>query len=119
MWSLFLIDLHAIIYVKFQFPGISSETIRFDTTVTEAELLSKVIELNNDSQVDGVLVQLPLPAHVSERKICNAVVPWKDIDGFHVTNVGRFCLDMKALLPCTPAGVLEMIKRSGKFFLAS
>ena len=95
--------------------GITSETIRFDKSITEKQLLCKIDELNNDSGVDGILVQLPLPDHMSERKVCNAVVPWKDVDGFHVTNVGRFCSDMYSLLPCTPAGVMEMIKRSGKF----
>lgn len=93
--------------------GISSETIRLPASVSEPALLSQIDRLNNDDHVDGILVQLPLPDHITERAICNAVAPHKDVDGFHIVNVGRFCLDMKTLVPCTPLGVHELIKRTG------
>ena len=63
--------------------------------------------------MNGILVQLPVPKHISERKVCNAVAPEKDVDGFHIVNVGRFCVDLKAMVPATPAGVIEMLKRTG------
>lgn len=93
--------------------GISSETILKPASITEEELLDLINELNNDSKVDGLLVQLPLPDHIDERKICNAVTPSKDVDGFHVVNVGRMCLDQYSMLPATPWGVWEIIKRTG------
>jgi methylenetetrahydrofolate dehydrogenase(NAD+) / 5,10-methenyltetrahydrofolate cyclohydrolase len=76
-------------------------------------LLSHLHSLNRDPTVDGVLVQLPVPPHIDERRICNAVVPHKDVDGFHIANVGRLCVDQKALVPATPAAVIEIIKRTG------
>ena len=76
-------------------------------------MLTHINRLNEDSNVDGVLVQLPVPNHISERRVCNAVAPNKDVDGFHIVNVGRFCTDLKSLIPATPAGVIEMIKRTG------
>ena len=63
--------------------------------------------------MDGVLVQLPVPPHIKERTVCNHVAPEKDVDGFHVVNVGRFCVDLKSIIPATPAGVIEMLKRTG------
>ncbi|KAK4808326.1 hypothetical protein QYF61_024205 [Mycteria americana] len=93
--------------------GISSETILRPASITEKELLDLISELNNDANVDGLLVQLPLPEHIDERKICNAVTPDKDVDGFHVINVGRMCLDQYSMLPATPWGVWEIIKRTG------
>lgn len=93
--------------------GISSETILKPASITEEELLDLINELNNDNKVDGLLVQLPLPDHIDERKICNAVTPSKDVDGFHVVNVGRMCLDQYSMLPATPWGVWEIIKRTG------
>ena len=91
-------------------PGV---LVKFQDTTTEAELLAKVHELNNDPTVNGLLIQLPVPPHISERKVCNAVAPEKDVDGFHVVNVGRFCRDLKAMIPATPMGVIEMLKRTG------
>lgn len=82
-------------------------------TITEPELLAVVEQLNADPAVDGILVQLPLPAHINERRICNAVRCAKDVDGFNEKNVGRLCLDMNTLVPCTPLGVMELLKRSG------
>ncbi|NXQ94784.1 MTDC protein, partial [Sagittarius serpentarius] len=93
--------------------GISSETILRPASITEEELLDLISNLNNDANVDGLLVQLPLPEHIDERKICNAVTPDKDVDGFHVINVGRMCLDQYSMLPATPWGVWEIIKRTG------
>ncbi|XP_047911022.1 bifunctional methylenetetrahydrofolate dehydrogenase/cyclohydrolase, mitochondrial [Anser cygnoides] len=93
--------------------GISSETILKPASITEEELLDLIGKLNNDANVDGLLVQLPLPEHIDERKICNAVTPDKDVDGFHVINVGRMCLDQYSMLPATPWGVWEIIKRTG------
>ena len=77
-------------------------------------MISEIDSLNKDDSVDGILVQLPVPPHISERAVCNAVAPEKDVDGFHIINVGRFCVDMKAMIPATPAGVIEMIKRTGR-----
>ncbi|XP_034286530.1 bifunctional methylenetetrahydrofolate dehydrogenase/cyclohydrolase, mitochondrial isoform X2 [Pantherophis guttatus] len=93
--------------------GISSETILKPASITEEELLDLIVKLNHDTNVDGLLVQLPLPEHIDERKICNAVNPEKDVDGFHVVNVGRMCLDQYSMLPATPWGVWEIIKRTG------
>lgn len=70
-------------------------------------------DLNNDDEVDGILIQLPLPTHINERNICNKVSADKDVDGFNELNVGRLSLDMDALIPCTPLGVQEMLKRAG------
>uniref|UniRef100_A0ABI7Y3B3 methenyltetrahydrofolate cyclohydrolase n=1 Tax=Felis catus TaxID=9685 RepID=A0ABI7Y3B3_FELCA len=93
--------------------GINSETIVKPASISEEELLNLINKLNNDDNVDGLLVQLPLPEHMDERKICNAVSPDKDVDGFHVINVGRMCLDQYSMLPATPWGVWEIIKRTG------
>uniref|UniRef100_A0A8P0TF81 Methenyltetrahydrofolate cyclohydrolase n=1 Tax=Canis lupus familiaris TaxID=9615 RepID=A0A8P0TF81_CANLF len=93
--------------------GINSETIVKPASISEDELLNLINKLNNDDNVDGLLVQLPLPEHIDERKVCNAVSPDKDVDGFHVINVGRMCLDQYSMLPATPWGVWEIIKRTG------
>ncbi|XP_054712405.1 bifunctional methylenetetrahydrofolate dehydrogenase/cyclohydrolase, mitochondrial-like [Uloborus diversus] len=93
--------------------GISSETILRPAKTSEDEVLSIIRELNDNPNVDGILVQLPLPSHMNERRVCNAIAPHKDVDGFHVVNVGRFCLDMNALIPCTPLGIMELLRRAG------
>ncbi|XP_073831164.1 NAD-dependent methylenetetrahydrofolate dehydrogenase isoform X3 [Musca autumnalis] len=93
--------------------GITSETKRLPATASEKELLDLIDQLNKDKTVDGILVQLPVPDHMNERKICNAVVCEKDVDGFNVFNVGRMCLDMKSMIPATPLGVIELLKRTG------
>lgn len=93
--------------------GISSETILKPSSVCEEELVELINKLNSDNRVDGLLVQLPLPDHIDERRVCNAVCPGKDVDGFHVVNVGRMCLDQSTVLPATPWGVWEIIKRTG------
>ncbi|EDV22257.1 uncharacterized protein TRIADDRAFT_50697 [Trichoplax adhaerens] len=91
--------------------GIDSKTHVLSDAITQDELLAFVDNLNKDDGVDGILVQLPLPKHMDERTVCNAVVPSKDVDGFHALNVGRFCLNDNAFLPATAAGVMEMIYR--------
>lgn len=93
--------------------GISSVTRSLPSNSTEAELLAVVEQLNADPAVDGILVQLPLPEHINERNVCNAVRCEKDVDGFNERNVGRLCLDMNTLIPCTPLGVVELLKRTG------
>ncbi len=91
--------------------GFRSSLIRFEDDVTEEELLAKVDELNNDANLDGFIVQLPLPKHISEQKIIEAINPRKDVDGFHPENVGRLVLGLPAFLSATPYGIVELLKR--------
>lgn len=93
--------------------GIDSITKNLSPDVTEEELLQVIDDLNNDDSVDGILVQLPVPLHINERRICNSISCDKDVDGFNEKNVGRLCLDMNTLIPCTPLGVQELLKRVG------
>ncbi|KAL5239562.1 hypothetical protein ACI65C_006972 [Semiaphis heraclei] len=93
--------------------GIETNTMKFSASTSENELLACIKCLNHDENVDGILVQLPLPDHITERTLCNAVAPHKDVDGFNIVNIGRFCLDMQCLGPCTPLGVHELIRRTG------
>lgn len=94
--------------------GIASETRVLPESTTEAELLQLIHKLNADSKVHGILVQAPLPRHISETKIYSTVSPAKDVDGFHPENVGKLMLgDKTGFLPCTPAGVHELLIRSG------
>jgi methylenetetrahydrofolate dehydrogenase (NADP+)/methenyltetrahydrofolate cyclohydrolase len=90
--------------------GMHSEEHRLDSTVSEQELLALVERLNRDPGVHGILVQLPLPAHIDEARVINAVAPEKDVDGFHVSNVGRLATGQKALVPCTPLGCLMLLR---------
>ena len=92
--------------------GFRSSLIRKAQDITEAELLEVVQQLNQDPDIDGFIVQLPLPAHISENTIMEAVDPSKDVDGFHPINVGRMCKGLPAYLPATPYGILEMLKRA-------
>lgn len=92
--------------------GIASEHHHLPETITQAELLSLIRTLNERAEVDGILVQLPLPARIDQRQILEAVDPEKDVDGFHPINAGRLAQGHKSLVPCTPAGVMEMLKRS-------
>nr|XP_015194136.1 PREDICTED: probable bifunctional methylenetetrahydrofolate dehydrogenase/cyclohydrolase 2 isoform X2 [Lepisosteus oculatus] len=80
---------------------------------TLEELLEMIDRQNRDWGVSGVLVQLPLPEHINERAVCNAIAPEKDVDGFHIVNIGKLCLDQKSMVPATPAAVWEIIKRTG------
>lgn len=91
--------------------GIKAETIKYDDNLSEEELIANIDQLNNDNEVDGILIQLPLPNNMDERKVCNVVAPEKDVDGFHVVNVGQLCLDMHTLVPATALAVVEMLKR--------
>jgi len=91
--------------------GFRSSLIRFEDDVTESELLAKVHELNSDPDLDGFIVQLPLPKHISEQKVIEAIDARKDVDGFHPENVGRLVLGMPAFLSATPFGIVELIKR--------
>lgn len=91
--------------------GFRSSLFRFDEDVTEDELISKVHELNLDNDLDGFIVQLPLPKHILEQKIIEAIDPRKDVDGFHPENVGRLVLGMPAFLSATPFGIVELLKR--------
>jgi methylenetetrahydrofolate dehydrogenase (NADP+)/methenyltetrahydrofolate cyclohydrolase len=93
--------------------GIHSEKITPPDSVTTEELLRTVDELNRRDDIDGILVQLPLPAQVDSKKILLAVSPEKDVDGFHPVNVGYLSTQRPGLLPCTPAGIIEILKRSG------
>ena len=90
--------------------GFGSSLIRFDDNVTEAELLAKISELNVDNTVDGILVQLPLPKHIDDEKIIEAIHPDKDVDGFHPMNIGRMVQGFDTFIPATPYGVLLMLE---------
>ena len=92
--------------------GINSEVIRYSKEVKEFEILEKIEELNGNNNVSGILVQLPLPSHISKEKIINAIKPSKDVDGFHPVNVGNLSLGYKAIVPCTPLGCLLLIKKA-------
>jgi len=92
--------------------GIVSEHIHSDADVSQAEVIAAVRELNERNDIDGILVQLPLPKHIDEREVLELIDPEKDVDGFHPVNVGRLSQGFEALVPCTPAGVIEVLKRS-------
>ena len=94
--------------------GIHSETLVLPENTTEAELLSRIAKFNGDQRLHGILVQAPLPRHISESKVYSQVSPSKDVDGFHPENVGKLMLgDVTGFRPCTPAGVMELLARSG------
>lgn len=93
--------------------GFKSTLIRFDGSVSEKELIEKVIAINNDNDIDGLIVQLPLPKHISEQKIIETIDPDKDVDGFHPTNVGKMVIGLPAFVSATPAGIVELLKRYG------
>ncbi|NLI68215.1 MAG: bifunctional methylenetetrahydrofolate dehydrogenase/methenyltetrahydrofolate cyclohydrolase FolD [Bacilli bacterium] len=90
--------------------GISSEVIHMVADATEAELLAKISELNHDADVHGILVQLPLPSHIDENKVIEAIDPNKDVDGFHPINVGKMILNQDTFLPCTPHGIIKLLE---------
>lgn len=93
--------------------GIKSTALRYPATITEEQLLEVIDHLNGDDDVDGYIVQLPLPRHISEEKILERVDPAKDVDGFHPFNVGKMTLGLPAYLPATPAGIVELLARHG------
>lgn len=90
--------------------GFKSTVLRFDSTITEEELLNEIHKLNNDSAVDGFIVQLPLPKHISEDKITEAIDYKKDVDGFHPVNVGRLNIGLPCFISATPYGIMELLK---------
>ena len=93
--------------------GIESRMIRLDQSVSREEILREIHALNQDPAVHAVLVQLPLPGHLDETEILSAVLPEKDADGFHPLNAGRLLTGEKGVLPCTPAGCMELLRRTG------
>ncbi|MFT5581831.1 MAG: methylenetetrahydrofolate dehydrogenase (NADP+)/methenyltetrahydrofolate cyclohydrolase [Psychromonas sp.] len=92
--------------------GFESTLISYDDSVPEEVLLAKVKALNEDKSIDGFIVQLPLPKHIDEMKITQAIDPMKDVDGFHPVNLGNMVLNLPGFLPATPAGIIELIKRN-------
>lgn len=90
--------------------GFKSSLVRFDANVSEAELLQKLAEMNADDDLDGYIVQLPLPKHISEQKVIEAVRPSKDVDGFHPINVGRLVLNLPTYISATPFGIVQLLE---------
>lgn len=92
--------------------GIESLSYELEETISQEELLSIIDELNHNEMVHGILVQLPLPKHIDKESVIKAISPEKDVDGFHPETVGNMCIGSKGFLPCTPAGVIQLLKRS-------
>lgn len=92
--------------------GMISEIVHLEETATEEEVLNELNRLNNDDSVSGVLVQVPLPKQVSEQKILEAINPEKDVDGFHPINIGKLYIDEQTFVPCTPLGIMEILKHA-------
>lgn len=93
--------------------GIRNTTLRREATISEEELLALVDELNNDDDVDGILIQLPLPKHIDENKVIAAISPEKDVDAFHPMNVAKLWLKQPCVLPCTPKGIIKLLHFAG------
>ncbi|MDD3428852.1 MAG: bifunctional methylenetetrahydrofolate dehydrogenase/methenyltetrahydrofolate cyclohydrolase FolD [Oscillospiraceae bacterium] len=93
--------------------GFESEVLRLDAAVSEAELLAEIEKRNTDKAVNGLIVQLPLPKHIDENKVINAISPAKDVDGFTPVNVGHMTIGEECFLPCTPAGCIKLIETTG------
>jgi methylenetetrahydrofolate dehydrogenase (NADP+) / methenyltetrahydrofolate cyclohydrolase len=91
--------------------GYKSTLLRFDNQISEAFLINEIQKINNDPDIDGLIVQLPVPKHISEHKIIEAIDPKKDVDGFHPVNMGRMVIGLPAYVSATPAGVVELLKR--------
>ncbi|MBL7472765.1 bifunctional methylenetetrahydrofolate dehydrogenase/methenyltetrahydrofolate cyclohydrolase FolD [Robertkochia sediminum] len=91
--------------------GFESTLVKLPDTTTEDELLAKIADLNADDDIDGFIVQLPLPKHIDEQKVLLAVDPDKDVDGFHPANFGKMALEMQTFIPATPFGIMELLKR--------
>jgi len=96
-----------------EYIGIRSLSYELAEETSEAELLELIASLNADTTVNGILVQLPLPKHINEDKVIAAIAPEKDVDGFHPTSVGNLCIGRKGFVSCTPAGIVQLLKRSG------
>lgn len=90
--------------------GFASTLVRFDAGIDEAILLAKIDELNNDSDIDGILVQLPLPKQINEQKVIEAIAPGKDVDGFHPVNIGKLVQGLQTFIPATPYGIMLMLE---------
>jgi len=90
--------------------GIASSLFKYETSITEEELLEKIKELNNDTEIDGILVQVPLPKHISEKKVINTISAKKDVDGFHPLNIGNMVLGFPAFISATPYGILLLLE---------
>lgn len=95
-----------------EYIGIHSIVYELEEDITEEKLISLVYKLNERTDINGILVQLPLPAHIDENKIINSISPKKDVDGFHPENVGNLSIGQKGFISCTPAGIIELLKRS-------
>jgi methylenetetrahydrofolate dehydrogenase (NADP+) / methenyltetrahydrofolate cyclohydrolase len=93
--------------------GMNSVALRLPATVTEGDLLAAVEQLDEDPNVHGILAQLPLPAHLDEHRVIEAILPQKDVDGFHPVNAGRLLIGLPGFVPCTPAGIVELLRRNG------
>ena len=91
--------------------GIYSDDNRYSSKITENDLLDKIESLNNDPKIHGILVQLPLPSHINSTLVLNAITPDKDVDGFHPVNVGKMMIGEDSFLPCTPHGIIQLLKR--------
>ncbi len=91
--------------------GFKSTLVRFESSVTEQTLLAKIEELNNNDDIDGYIIQLPLPRHISEQKMIEAIHPNKDVDGFHPVNVGRLVLNLPTYISATPFGIIQLLER--------
>ena len=96
-----------------EYIGIESLSFHLPETISEEDLLAKIKELNQDEKVNGILVQLPLPKHINEDKVIKTIAPEKDVDGFHPQSVGALSIGQKGFVSCTPAGVIQLLKRSG------
>lgn len=96
-----------------EYTGIRSLAYELPEETTQAELLELISELNSREDVNGILVQLPLPGHIGEEKVLNAISPLKDVDGFHPQSVGALCIGRPGFVSCTPAGIIQLCKRSG------
>ncbi|MCM1258934.1 MAG: bifunctional methylenetetrahydrofolate dehydrogenase/methenyltetrahydrofolate cyclohydrolase FolD [Roseburia sp.] len=110
-------DPASSVYVKnkkkaCEYIGIQSKSYELPESTTQEELLKLIGDLNADSSVNGILVQLPIPAHIEEKTIINAISPKKDVDGFHPESVGSLTIGQKGFVSCTPAGIIELLKRS-------
>ncbi len=92
--------------------GFHSVTERVPTSTTEADVLAMIDRFNKDEKIHGILVQLPLPKHINEQKVIEAISPAKDVDGFHPMSVGKMMIGLETFLPCTPYGIVELLKRS-------
>lgn len=92
--------------------GIESLSYELEETISQQELLELIVKLNTDEKVNGILVQLPLPKHIDEDAVIQAITPKKDVDGFHPETVGHMCIGTTGFLPCTPAGIIQLLKRS-------